>query len=90
MKLSLTLLNNFKVEHGKYVELVNKLKSIFTTSNSSLIQENLAEFVSFSNVLGRNLIEYKMQLDKSVQASIDETDRIRTQTVYFVFILFLF
>ena len=87
LKLSLTLLNNFKVEHSKYVELVNKLKSIFTNSNSSLIQENLAEFVSFSNVLGRNLIEYKMQLDKSVQASIDETDRIRTQTVYFVLIL---
>ena len=87
LKLSLTLLNNFKVEYSKYVELVNKLKSIFTNSNSSLIQEKLAEFVRFSNVLGRNLIEYKMQLDKSVQASIDETDRIRTQTVYFVFIL---
>ena len=87
LKLSLNLLNNFKVEYGKYVDLVNKLKSIFINSNSSLIQEKLAEFVSFSNVLGRNLIEYKMQLDKSVQASIDETDRIRTQTVYFVFIL---
>ena len=87
LKLSLTLLNNFKVEYSKYVDLVNKLKSIFINSNSSLIQEKLAEFVSFSNVLGRNLIEYKMQLDKSVQASIDETDRIRTQTVYFVFIL---
>ena len=35
----------------------------------------------------KDVIEYKMQLDKSVQASIDETDRIRTQTVYFVLIL---
>ena len=87
LKLSLNLLNNFKVEYGKYVDLVNKLKSIFNNSNSSLIQEQLTEFVSFSNVLGSNLIEYKMQLDKSVQASIDETDRIRTQTVYFVLIL---
>ena len=87
LKLSLNLLNNFKVEYSKYVDLVNKLKSIFNNSNSSLIQEQLTEFVSFSNVLGSNLIEYKMQLDKSVQASIDETDRIRTQTVYFVLIL---
>ena len=87
LKLSLNLLNNFKVEYSKYVDLVNKLKSIFNNSNSSLIQEKLTEFVSFSNVLGSNLIEYKMQLDKSVQASIDETDRIRTQTVYFVLIL---
>ncbi len=87
MKLSLNLLNDFKVEYSKYVDLVNKLKSIINNSNSSSIQDKLTEFVSFSNVLGGNLIEYKMQLDKSVQASIDETDRIRTQTVYFVLIL---